>query len=763
MQGIGSNTDVTILGFGSIYLKIGVVRNVQYAPKATCSVLSESVMAKHGIKIITEDNVKRFYRKSKLLATGYLQDTLYMINFELDSKETWALKAGTMEEWHHKMAHINPKTIERMNKLDVVDGLEITQKQMRQCESCAACKCTSASHPARDSLINRAKEPGLSLHMDTQGPNSASFGGSKYTLLCKDEYSAFRMVSFIAEKSQIANKVKAMVAEAKIATGNDVVQLVTDDGSEFKSSELADWLAEKGIIRVISAAYTPQQNGYIERDFRTINQLTRTMLKHAKLPQELWTEAVSTVLYVLNRTINKTNRVPFELWYGSKPDISNFKLFGQRAMVMWKTGKKKYGEQSTKLIFVGYTKKSNTFRFYDHETQSIRISCDATFLYPEEGYVQIERCDWDDIYDEMDYTGMVSDVTGVAFEDVADNVTRDMVKAHALEEEAEQIQRAKSIALIPIKSPKPIERQKVNHLTQRDHTIGMHRAAEEEPIYGNITVRGRSDTLTKSSTADETFSLAAAGRSSNQNNTLNISEDNRPIRPSITGKFFDERMITGDQKSEMNQLAVPKNLHIQGVAPEVTSERLRKQTRKNYSNPYLHSMLTTIAVNEDPSTYSEAMSGQDSEEWWSAMHDEIDSMVKNQVFTLVDRPKQNVVGSRWVFVTKMKPTGDVDRHKARLVARGFSQIHGIDYSETFAPVVDSTTIRLLFAYSAVRKLEMGQFDVKTAFLYGELEEEIYMEQSPGFETGNNKVWKLKKSIYGLKQAPRQWNRKFTKV
>ena len=137
-------------------------------------------------------------------------------------------------------------------------------------------------------------------------------------------------------------------------------------------------------------------------------------------------------------------------------------------------------------------------------------------------------------------------------------------------------------------------------------------------------------------------------------------------------------------------------------------------------------------------------------------------MKKNNVWELVDRPKnQNVVTSRWVFVTKRKPDTTIDRYKARLVARGFTQLYGVDYNETYAPVVNCASIRMLFAYAAANKLAIGQFDVKTAFLNGKLDETIYMEQPKGFESGENLVCLLKRSLYGLKQAPRQWNICFT--
>ncbi|CAL9135764.1 unnamed protein product, partial [Musa textilis] len=120
------------------------------------------------------------------------------------------------------------------------------------------------------------------------------------------------------------------------------------------------------------------------------------------------------------------------------------------------------------------------------------------------------------------------------------------------------------------------------------------------------------------------------------------------------------------------------------------------------------------------------------------------------------------VGCKWVFKTKRDSTGNIERYKARLVAKGFSQKEGIDYNETFSPVSRKDSLRIVMALVAHYDLELHQIDVKTAFLNGDLDEEIYMEQPEGFIEKGKESWacKLKKSIYGLKQASRQWYIKF---
>ncbi|RWS01205.1 retrovirus-related pol polyprotein from transposon tnt 1-94-like protein, partial [Leptotrombidium deliense] len=144
------------------------------------------------------------------------------------------------------------------------------------------------------------------------------------------------------------------------------------------------------------------------------------------------------------------------------------------------------------------------------------------------------------------------------------------------------------------------------------------------------------------------------------------------------------------------------------------------------------------------------------------MNEEMVSLKKNKTWTLVEKPKnRNVINCRWVFRTKENSDGSVNRFKARLVAKGFTQKPGVDYNETFSPVVKMNSIRVILALAASKDMEITHFDVKTAFLHGELKEELYMKQPEGFDDQSGRVCKLLKSVYGLKQAPRQWNKKFT--
>ena len=203
------------------------------------------------------------------------------------------------------------------------------------------------------------------------------------------------------------------------------------------------------------------------------------------------------------------------------------------------------------------------------------------------------------------------------------------------------------------------------------------------------------------------------------------------------------------------------------VDPRVEPIAVRRSTRTRKS-PDRYGERSAVAEDdeavklacdsESPKSYSEAMNHPHRNSWKSAMADEMKSLKVNDVWDLVPRPAgRKVIGSKWVFKVKVAADGSVTRHKARLVAQGYSQKPGLDYDETFSPVVRSETVRTIFALCAQKGLLLHQMDVATAFLNGKLEEEVYMEQPHGYCENKDLVCKLKRSLYGLKQSPRCWN------
>ncbi|GKF95480.1 ribonuclease H-like domain-containing protein, partial [Tanacetum coccineum] len=162
----------------------------------------------------------------------------------------------------------------------------------------------------------------------------------------------------------------------------------------------------------------------------------------------------------------------------------------------------------------------------------------------------------------------------------------------------------------------------------------------------------------------------------------------------------------------------------------------------------------------EPKTYLEASQHK---HWVDAMNAEMDALYRNNTWDIVDLlVGRKAIGSKRVWKIKYKSDEEIKRYKARVVAKGFNQREGIDFDETFSPVVKIVTVRCLINLAVQSGWSLFQMDINNAFLYGDLNEFVYMTLPPGyFSTNETKVCKLNKSLYGLKQAPRQWNAKLT--
>ncbi|KAH9698769.1 hypothetical protein KPL71_024127 [Citrus sinensis] len=203
---------------------------------------------------------------------------------------------------------------------------------------------------------------------------------------------------------------------------------------------------------------------------------------------------------------------------------------------------------------------------------------------------------------------------------------------------------------------------------------------------------------------------------------------------------------------------------------ESEAQEIRRSTRERRPPTWHSEYVTEINVaycllteDGEPSTFHEALNSSDVALWMTAIHEEIKALHKNKTWELVPLPRgRKAIINKWVYKIKRDGNDQVERYRSRLVVKGYAQKEGIDFNEIFSPVVRLTTVRIVLATCATFDLHLEQLDVKTAFLHGELKEEIYMLQPEGFaETGKeNLVCRLNKSLYDLKQAPRCWYKRF---
>lgn len=195
------------------------------------------------------------------------------------------------------------------------------------------------------------------------------------------------------------------------------------------------------------------------------------------------------------------------------------------------------------------------------------------------------------------------------------------------------------------------------------------------------------------------------------------------------------------------------------VVPEVPNRRYPVRERKEVDRYGCNVMYASENLDGDPLTIEEALARPDSELWQKAIDDELNSLKENETWSLVDLPAdKKPIQCKWVFKIKKDSDGKVTKYKARLVAKGFTQVCGVDYTETYSPVVRSSTLRMLFSLAVEYGWFIDQWDVTTAFLYGRIKEDIYMLQPKGAVTKGQetKVCKLQRSLYGLKQAANAW-------
>ena len=366
--------------------------------------------------------------------------------------------------------------------------------------------------------------------------------------------------------------------------------------------------------------------------------LVRSMLKEKKLPLELWGEAVSTCVYVLNRSSTKgvKGKTPYEKWNGRKPNVSHLRIFGSVVFVKTTRRLSKLEDRSKCMLFMGYEVGSKAYRCLDLATFKIHISRDV-------------------IFDEK-------------------------------------------------KSFKFSEQDEVRKLSLCSSNILQVTGLEE----------GERDSAEEQ--REESVMSESRERELSQSED---SEEEEAMRYRSIQSIYDETNLLCSESS--------------------------------------------LLFAKEPSSYSLAAK---QDVWRSAMKEEISAILRNNTWTMV-KPRKDIrpIGVKWVFRVKKDSMGKMVRYKSRLVVKGYSQKEGIDYGEVFSPVVRMDSIRILIAISAQEKWELHHLDVKTAFLNGEIKEDIYISQHEGFEIKGKEdyILKLRKALYGLKQAPRAWNSKLNKV
>ncbi|GJT97904.1 putative ribonuclease H-like domain-containing protein [Tanacetum coccineum] len=462
----------------------------------------------------------------------------------------------------------------------------------------------------------------------------------------------------------------------------------------------------EGIKREFSVARTPQQNGVAKRKNRTLIEAARTMLVDSKMPNNFWTKVVNTACYVLNRVlvIKPHNKTPYELIRG-RPLLIDF-MKPLRCLVTILNTRDHLGKFDGKAdegYFVGYSMVSKAIRVFNKRTRIVEETLNIRFL---ENLPNMKGNGPDWIFD-VDSLSISMNYVPVA----TGNKTN---------------------------GPKDCEGDAGMKPTKVDENEASDNSGKHDQ-----EARSESERLTQREMQTEHTN------SSNGINTVSKSI-------STAGPTFDT--------------AVPStSVNTAGPSVSTANESEEQLFERFYlfKNECTLPPVPNISSIDNTSIFGNAYDDEDVEEGVD-MNNVISSYTvpdtsftkfhKDQVIG-IDLPRDKwAIGTKWVFRNKKDERGIVVKNKARLVAQGHTQEEGIDYDEVFAPVARIEAIRLFLAYASFKDFVVYQMDVKSAFLYGKIEEEVYVCQPPGFEDPHfpDKVYKVEKALYGLHQAPRAW-------
>jgi transposase InsO family protein len=263
----------------------------------------------------------------------------------------------------------------------------------RICSACPAGKQVGAPHPAKN-VLTTTRQLEL-LHMDIFGPVAyVSIGGNKYGFFIVDDYSQYTWVFFMKDKSKAHEIFKKFATRAQNEFDVKIKRVRSDNGTEFKNTNIEEYLDEEGICHELSVPYTPQQNGIVERKNRTLIGSARTMLDEYKTSDSFWAEAINTACHAFNRLyLHKLRqKTAYELLTGKKPNMSYFRVFGSKFFILNKNPKSsKFAPKVDEGIFLGYASNAHGYRVLNKTTGCVDVTCDVTF--DESNGSQVEQVD----------------------------------------------------------------------------------------------------------------------------------------------------------------------------------------------------------------------------------------------------------------------------------------------------------------------------------------------------------------------------------
>ena len=800
---MGNGDSMSVSHTGNLPMSLGSstfsLQNVFRIPSIQKNLLSVARFTKDNLVFfLFAPDFYQIYclRTGRLLFQGPCQDGLYPLHLSSESSVPHALSSVHSSIWHHRLGHPSSSVLARVGS---TLGSKISFNSF--CSNCALSKSHQlpfpSNHIAASSLFSV-------IHSDVWMSPVLSFTGFKYYVLFTDEYSRYTWVYPMRRKNEVLSHFQKLVAMIKTIFHGSVQHLQSDNGTEYVNKAFTQFCDSLGIQQRFSCPYTPQQNGLAERKHRHIANTVRTLLLTSGAPQHLWADAVITSVYLINLLPTPTINwdTPHTRLYGSHPSYSSLRVFGCSCFPhLGSYVSNKLSSRSIECVFIGYSPQHKGYRCLDPKTNRVYISRHVIFNENDFPYnrsqvtsnsAPIEFVSLSvPLQPQLPSPRSSSSDPGPNTSGPSPTTLSDSSLASLPTPEPQCVNLISS-STPALPQPLPVEstagaslisKQSVpNSSVSEQHAIAPTdppSSAPELPVQSAVARSsqfGVSPPTIQSSAAPLLVVTPPSGSNPppityhrrRQQSTAVTEQQQVQSRSSSspTVVFPGAPLLSNTDPPHVPpapaDVAPASPPHIQAPSTHamrtrlrdgITQPRIRTDGIVRYPIP---KALLTMIDSVEPTCYSQASKKV---EWRHAMVEEINALLKNDTWSLVPpAPSQNTVGCKWVFRVKRNPDGSVDRFKARLVAKGFHQQHGIDFHETFSPVIKPATIRTVISIAVSRGWSLRQLDVKNAFLHGFLTEEVYMTQPPGFVDPSRPthVCKLQKALYGLKQAPRAW-------
>ncbi|GJU53156.1 putative ribonuclease H-like domain-containing protein [Tanacetum coccineum] len=492
------------------------------------------------------------------------------------------------------------------------------------------------------------------------------------------------------------------------------------------NAEQADW--KDLILMMESARYQALEEPYIRN--RTLVEAARTMLSAAKVPLFFWAEAIATACFTQNRSlvIPRHEKTPYHIINARKPSVKFFHIFGSLCYIV-RDGENldKMKEKGDACIFVGYSTQSKAYRVFNKRTRMIVETIHVNFdKLPQMTSNHVSS-------DPVTTSNELELLYSLMFSELLNGTSPVVLKSSAVHA-----------------ADNPDKHQQHN----TTHTSTTTDVADPPPL--NIHSTHQTPTQVPTVSAPENIIQAETNTENAQfddDEFINILSTPVQEQGETSSRHVDSsNMHTFYQHHPSAQCWTKDHPLEQVIGNPSQSVRTRRQLETDGEM----CMFALTVSRTEPKNIKEAMADS---AWIESMQEELHQFDRLDVWELVDRPLcKNVINLKWLWKNKRDEENTIIRNKSRLVAKGYAQKEGIDFEESFAPVARLEAVRLFIAYAAHKSFTVYQMDVKTAFLYGPLKEEVYVNQPDGFVDPYHpdKVYRLKKALYGLKQAPRAW-------